>query len=415
MNIPEMKAELVRLSNEAQGLQNTADAQGRELTAEEQAAIDINLSKFETLTAEVERRERIEAAAQRMNAPLPRKTGPGVITQKKTATEFQNSGEFFRAVAHASSGRVDPRLITNAAGDYVQEGTDADGGYALVTDARSQILQAITGPDSLLGRLEQLFTSGNSITLPVDEDPAWSGVGIHPHAVGESVAYTPTTPILGQLSITLAKKGVLVYVTEEMLQDVSNIGDFVTRKSAEKLTYALNAAVFSEFLGGASIKTVAKTGGAAAGSAPDLANIEAMWVGLHTGFRRNAIWLANPNLEPHLRSLVLANSYSSLYMPAGGLSATPYSTLMGKPVIFTELAAAIGTTGDLMCVDPSAFYGVMRNGGIQNSVSAHFKFDSDLTAFKATVRFACKSKLASVITRPDSTTCSSSVALATRA
>lgn len=414
MTIIEQKAELVRLSNEAQGLQSTADAQGRELTAEEQAAIDINLSKFETLTAEVERRERIENAAQRMNAPLPRKTGPAVITQKRTATDFQNSGEFFRAVANASSGRVDPRLITNAAGDYVQEGTDADGGFALVTDARSQILQAITGPDSLLGRLESLFTSGNSITLPVDEDPAWSGVGIHPHTVGEAVAYTPTTPILKQLSITLAKKGVLVYVTDEMLSDVANIGDFVTRKTAEKLTYALNAAVFAEFLGGASIKTVAKTGGAAAGSAPDLANIEAMWVGLHTGFRRNAIWLANPNLEPHLRSLVLANSYSSLYMPAGGLSATPYSTLMGKPVIFTEMAAAIGTTGDLLAVDPSAFYGVMRNGGIQNSVSAHFKFDSDLTAFKATVRFAVKSKLAAVITRPDSTTCSSSVALATR-
>ncbi|MEY2668856.1 MAG: hypothetical protein RJA59_1494 [Pseudomonadota bacterium] len=412
MNINDMKAELVRLSNEAQGLQNTADAQGRELSAEEQAAIDINLSKFETLTAEVERRERIENAAQRMNAPLPRKTGPAVITSKKSV-EFQNSGEFFRAVANASSGRVDPRLITNAAGDYVQEGTDADGGFALVTDARSQILQAITGPDSLLGRLESLFTTGNSITLPVDEDPAWSGVGIHPHTVSEAAAYTPTTPILKQLSITLAKRGVLVYVTDEMLSDVANIGDFVTRKTAEKLTYALNAAVFAEFLGGASVKTVAKTGGAAAASAPDLDNIEDMWVGLHTGFRRNAIWLANPNLEPHLRSLILANN-NPLYMPAGGLSATPYSTLMGKPIIFTEMAAAIGTTGDLMVVDPSAFYGVMRNGGIQNSVSAHFKFDSDLTAFKATVRFAVKSKLASVITRPDSTTCSSSVALATR-
>ena len=233
-----------------------------------------------------------------------------------------------------------------------RKGTDADGGFALVTDARSQILQAITGPDSLLGRLESLFTSGNSITLPVDEDPAWSGAGIHSHVVGESVAYTPTTPILKQLSITLAKKGVLVYVTDEMLSDVANIGDFVTRKSAEKLTYALNAAIFAEFLAGASIKTVAKTSGAASGSAPDLANIEAMWVGLHTGFRRNAIWLANPNLEPVLRSMVLANSYNSLYMPPGGLAATPYATLMGKPLIFTELAAAIGTTGDLMVRRP---------------------------------------------------------------
>ena len=413
MTIQEMKAETVRLVNEANGLQQTADAQGRALAAEEQIAIDNNLSKFESLTQEIERRERIENASNVLGKPAPRKTSPGSIKTTERQ-EFRNSGEFFRAVVNAEMGNTDPRLITNGAGDYVQEGTPADGGYALLTDARSQILSAIVGPDSIIGRLEQLYTTGNSITLPVDEDPAWGGTGIHPHVVGESVAYTPTTPILDQLSITLAKKGVLVYVTDEMLSDVANIGEFVTRKSAEKITYALNAQVFAAMIGAASIKTVAKTSNAASGSAPDLANIEAMWVGLHTGFRRNAIWLANPNLEPVLRAMVLANSYNSLYMPAGGLAATPYSTLLGKPIIFTELAAAIGTTGDLLCVDPSSFYGVMRNGGIQNSLSAHFKFDADLTAFKATVRFAAISKLKAVITRPDSTTCSNVVALATR-
>jgi HK97 family phage major capsid protein len=412
VTITEMKAELVRLSNEAQGLQNTADAQGRSLTAEEQAAIDNNLSKFETLTAEVERRERIEASAARLSATAPRKAGP-VIISKKTPVEFQNSSEFFRAVVNAASGQVDPRLITNGAGDYVQEGTPADGGYALVTDARSEILSAIVGPETLFGRLESIFTTGNSITLPVDEDPAWATGGFHGHAISEAGSYTAGTPQLGQLAITLAKKGTLVYVTDEMLSDVANIGGFVTRKSAEKLGWMIDAAVWSAMIGAASIKTVAKTSGAAAGSAPDLDNIEAMWVGLHTGFRKNAVWLANPNLEPHLRSLVLA-TYNPVYMPAGGISAAPFATLLGKPVIYSEHCAAIGTTGDLLLADPSAFYGVMRNGGIQNSVSAHFKFDQDLQAFKASVRMAAISKLKAVITRPDSTTCSNVVALATR-
>ena len=413
MNIPEMKAELVRLSNEAQGLQNTADAQGRSLTAEEQAAVDVNLTKFETLTTEVERRERIEASATRLSATAPRKAGP-VIISKKTPTEFQNSGEFFRAVVNAASGQVDPRLITNGAGDYVQEGTPADGGYALVTDARSEILSAIVGPETLFGRLESLFTTGNAITLPVDEDPAWAAGGFHGHTISESAAFTAGTPQIAQLSISLAKKGTLVYVTEEMLSDVANIGAFVTRKSAAKLGWLVDAAVWAALIGAASIKTVAKTSNAGSGSAPDLDNIETMWVGLHTGFRQNAIWLATPNLEPHLRSLVLG-TYNPVYMPAGGLSASPFSTLMGKPVIYSEHCAAIGTTGDLLLADPSAFYGVMRNGGIQNSVSAHFKFDLDIQAFKASVRMAAISKLKAVITRPDSTTCSNVVALATRA
>ena len=114
MTITEMKAELVRLSNEAQGLQNTADSQGRSLTAEEQAAIDNNLSKFETLTAEVERRERIENAAKRMNEPLPRKTSGGIIASPRKPAEFSNSGEYYRALVNAAHGQVDPRLITNS-------------------------------------------------------------------------------------------------------------------------------------------------------------------------------------------------------------------------------------------------------------------------------------------------------------
>ena len=189
MTIQEMKAETVRLVNEANGLQQTADAQGRALAAEEQIAIDNNLSKFESLTQEIERRERIENAANVLGKPAPRKTSPGSIKTTERQ-EFRNSGEFFRAVVNAASGQVDPRLITNGAGDYVQEGTPADGGYALVTDARSEILSAIAGPETLFGRLETLFTSGNAITLPVDEDPAWATGGFHGHAISEAASYT---------------------------------------------------------------------------------------------------------------------------------------------------------------------------------------------------------------------------------
>ena len=414
MTIAEQKQELIRLSNEAQGLQNTADSQGRALTAEEQAAIDNTLSQFETLTAEVERRERIENAAKRMTEPLPRRVGSGPVIQTKKPVSFENTSEFFRAVVNAAGGNIDPRLITNAAGDYVQEGTPADGGYALVTDARSQILQAIAGPETLFGRLEQLYTTSNSITIPVDEDPVWSSAGIQANTVAEAAAITASTPVLKQLSITLTKDAVNVYVTEEMLSDVANIGQFVTAKSGQKLNWKIDTAVFTAMKTAASVKTVAKTSGAAAASAPDIDNVEAMWTGLHTGFRRNAIWLANPNLEPKFRAYVVG-TYNPVYLPPGGLSATPYATLMGKPVIYSEACSAVGTVGDLMLVDPSSFFGVMKNGGVQNSVSAHFKFDQDLTAFKATVRFAAISKLKAVITRPDSTTCSNVVVLATRA
>jgi len=414
MTIAEMKAETVRLVNEANGLQQTADTQGRALTAEEQVAIDNNLSKFESLTAEIERRERIENAASVLGKPAPRKTGPGSIKTTERQ-EFRNTGEFFRAVALAEQGGgVDPRLITNAAGDYVQEGTSADGGYLAPTEARTDLLSVIASPEGIWGRLDPLYCSTNSVTLPFDENPDWAGTGIHSHSQAEASAYTASTPVFGQHSITLAKHGVLTYVTEEMLQDVANIGAYVQAKSAKKLAWTMSVTAYTAMKGAGSIKTVAKTAGAAAASGPDLDNLEAMWVGCYTPYRQNAIWIANPNLEPVLRALVLG-TYNPVYMPAGGISTTPYSTLYGRPVIFSELAAAKGTVGDIMLVDPSTFYGCVKNSGVQNSVSAHFKFDSDLVAYKCSARFAAASKLSAVITRPDSTTCSNVVVLATRA
>jgi HK97 family phage major capsid protein len=413
MTINDMKLELVRLSQEAQGLQTTADAQGRALSAEEQVAIDNNLSKFESLTQEIERRERIEAAASRLAAPQPRRVGPGSIkTQERQ--EFRNEGEFFRAVAMASQGNVDPRLITNAAGDYVQEGTSADGGYLAPADASKTLVQMLASPTSIFGRLDPLFCSTNSITVPGDENPDWAGTGIHSHTVAEAAAYTATTPIFVQHTLTLAKSGVLVYVTSEMLSDVANIGQYVVTKSAKKLSWTMNLAAWTAIKGAASVKTVAKTSGAAAGSAPDLDNLESMWVGLYAPYRENSVWLVNPNLEPALRQLVLG-TYNPVYMPAGGLSQAPYSTLYGRPVIYTEMAAAKGTVGDITLCDPTSFWGVVKNNGIQNSVSEHFKFDQDLTAYKASARFVVASKLSGVITRPDSTTCSNVVVLATRA
>lgn len=412
MTINEMRAELVRLSNEAHGIQTTADNQGRALTAEEQIAIDNSLSKFESLTVEIERRERIENAASRLSQPQPKKAVSPIKTQDRK--EWANDGEFFRAVALAAQGNVDPRLISNAAGDYVQEGTNADGGYALVTDARSTILSALTAPESLVGKVEMLYTTGNTITLPYDENPDWSASGIHSHSQAEASAYTSSTPVLGQHSITLSKSGVLVYVTEEMLSDVANIGSYVVNKSARKLGWTMNAACWTAMKGAASVKTVAKTSGAQAGSAPDLDNLEAMWAGMYAPFRSNAIWVCNPSLEATFRSLVLG-TYNPVYMPAGGISASPYSTLFGRPVIYSELAAAKGTVGDCMLVDPSSFFGVIKNGGMTSSISTHFKFDSDLTAYKVSARFAFQSKLAGVITRPDNTTCSNAVVLATRA
>ena len=47
--------------------------------------------------------------------------------------------------------------------------------------------------------------------------------------------------------------------------------------------------------------------------------------------RRTAVWLIHPDAEPQLPLMTIANQ--PVYMPPGGLSQSPFGTLMGRPVI----------------------------------------------------------------------------------
>lgn len=121
----------------------------------------------------------------------------------------------------------------------------------------------------------------------------------------------------------------------------------------------------------------------------------------------------NPKLEATLLKLVIPNTTISAFVPAGGLSSAPFATLLGRRVIFTEQAAAVGTVGDIVLVCPRNFYAITK-GGPKASVSLHLYFDQGLVAYRTTIRMAVGSKRTSVITRPDATTVGDVAVLQTR-
>ena len=73
------------------------------------------------------------------------------------------------------------------------------------------------------------------------------------------------------------------------------------------------------------------------------------------------------------------------YMPPGGLSASPYATLMGKPVLTTEFQPTLGTVGDIMLVDMSQYY-TLSKGAPDAQTSMHLRFDFDEMAFRVIFR-----------------------------
>ncbi len=100
-----------------------------------------------------------------------------------------------------------------------------------------------------------------------------------------------------------------------------------------------------------------------------------------------AILQGAPNLphdiEPQLftMSLTVGSGGVPVYMPAGGVSGTPYSTLFGRPVIPLEQCQTLGTPGDIILADFSQYL-LIDKGGINAASSIHVRFLYDENVFR---------------------------------
>lgn len=392
MSILNKKAELADLVG---GMQNLS---GADLAA----AVD----KAAALEAEIVTMEKADAMRARVDAPGKRVIAPAAPAAAAAPAVLD---AFFGNLPRGA------RAIQNATGDVFQESAAGDGGYLLPVDKRA-LISLLLPADTCCAMCDQVFTQSNSITVPVDEDADWS-TSLAAGDVAEGAALTESKAAFKSLDLTLAKRGVLTRVTREMLEDNSGIGEYAVNKIARKLAWKLHTVCISAFLASGAKKTIAKTTGAAVGSAPDLANIQKMWTGMLPDHRAGAVWLANPQLETVLQTLSVTGSGGGvfpIYIPAGGLSEAPYGKLYGRPVMFMEGLPAIGTEGDLTLVAPSQFYLAMKQAGPRLGVSVDAEFKNDVVVYSGYIRAVCKSKFSAPITRADGSTAGTVVTVATR-
>jgi HK97 family phage major capsid protein len=315
---------------------------------------------------------------------------------------WRNFGEFGMAVRQASvnGGHLDERLQIRMAtpSTYGSEGVGADGGFAVPPDFRSTIMEKVMGEDSLIARTDQLKTSSNSITIPRDETTPWQTTGgLQAYWESEGGLKTQSKPALEQTTIKLNKLTVLVPVTDELLEDAPSLDSYLKKKAPEKIDFKVSLAIIQGngvgqpqgILGSPSTVSVAKVSGQAADTIK-FANIVAMWSRLYGPCRSRAVWLVNQDIEPQLYTMSFEGTSSSVpaYMPANGLSGSPYATLMGRPVIPSQAMETLGDKGDILVGDFSQYLTATKTGGLRQDVSIHLWFDYDITAFRFVLRVA---------------------------
>lgn len=410
MSVPsaeELQAQLDDLVREADEIEATAAAEDRDLTDEEDARVKAIATDGAKLKARISRMREMEALRappaggnRRSSADMQnRADSSGTRTVPATPRDsarhgFRGLGQFALAVVdHARQRDTDgAKMLVNAATTYGNEASGADGGFLVPPEYAAGIMTKVMAEDSLLSRAMQVQTERNALVINKDETTPWGTAGIQVYWESEAGTIGQSKPKVEPTSVRLVKLAALVPLTDELLDDAVGLDSLVRAVTPGRMNAAINSGFVrgtgvGQPLGilksGSLISVGAETSQAAATLL--YANIVKMFSRMYAPWRRNAVWLINQDIEPQLFQLAFdpdATSKVPAYMPPGGLSASPYGTLLGRPVIPIEAASTLGTQGDIILVDMQQYLALTKAGGVQSATSIHLYFDQAITALR---------------------------------
>jgi HK97 family phage major capsid protein len=379
---------------------------------------------------------KFSALEDKLNAEPAQKAGGHLVvtedeTDKKAAKPWLSFGEQLVAVARAANNPrfMDERLAAQKAILGHNEQQPSEGGFLVQSDYAANIMTIMHESGDLISRVRRIPISANSNGFKmnaIDETNRSSGRwgGVQGYWVSEGGSITSSNMKFRQTTMELNKVAAALYATEELLQDGVALEALANQAIPEELTWLTSDAIFggdgagkpSGFLNANATVSVPKETGQAAATLM-FENIIKMWARMWAPSRRNAVWLINQDVETQLMSMEfpIGTGGVPVFLPPGGLSGSPYGTLLGRPIIPTEYNPTLGTKGDIALVDLSQYL-LIEKGGIQSASSMHVQFLTDQMVYKFTYRVDGQpSWYAPLTPAKGSNTLSPFVVLATRA
>lgn len=415
-SIDDLRAKLVSLNESVEAIEALANSEGRELSKDESASIDEIFAEFRETERRLDREEQSRRPVGRITEPNPigpqnrphRDLGRQHVGRIASGADrsfaamfgahrandlggFRDSNEFLRAV---HQNQYHPAF---QAAD-MSEGVGADGGFLVPTRLLSRIFDAALADEIVRPRATVYPIMGsNSVSIAgVDyEDHSSKIGGLQGNWVAEAEANTRQAAKLRKVSLVLDKLAIYTRASSELAQDGLDFEMQLINAMRQAMSFDLDEGFIrgdgvakpKGILNDPALVSVAKESGQAADTLK-YQNVIGMWSRMHPACHSRAVWIVHPEAVPQLYSLILEGTSSSIpvYMPAGaGLTGSPSPTLMGRPVLLSEHASALGDRGDIMLVDLSQYAIAMRaEATLQRSI--HESWVSDQVDFRLILR-----------------------------
>lgn len=354
---------------------------------------------------------------ERRGGPARDKTYRGMFFPHEEIPQspFKNTAEFLNIVA---SGRFDDRLQRAS----MIEGTPSSGGFA-VPEEHASVFWDDALPLELV-RPRALVWPMSSASRVV---PAWDSLdrststhgGLGLQWLAEEAEGTKQTAKLRKMRLEAKKCGIFVDCSSELIEDGLDLEVQLQTALRRSLSFGLDDAfVFGTGSGmplgclkGSDVITVDAEIGQAANSFV-FENAVKMFARMHPAGKTRAIWVVNPSLTPWLLQLTIPIGTGGSHIEALKESNGQF-TLLGLPVVFSDVMKAAGDVGDIgLCDFQSYAIGLRRDLAIDRSI--HPGFTQDLVSFRILARVDGQSTWDKQLTPKNGDTMSPFITLAAR-
>jgi HK97 family phage major capsid protein len=389
-----------------------------EKTKQEIALLEQAMQKFEGRTlneAEIELRASIAAEIRDMRGELPEDARTVQFGGGRGNGPFANLGEQFMAIKQAGtpSGKADPRLYEiRAAATGLNETVPSEGGFLVQQDFSTEILQNSFDEGELakLCRRQPIGANANGIKINgVDETSRATGSrfgGVRSYWLAEAEEKQASKPKFRRIELILKKNVVLIYATDELLDDAVALEGFIRATAPKEIAFSVDDCIINGtgaghplgILNAGCLVTVAKESGQRADTI--VAENVIKMVKRTLGKSKNYVWLHSKSCLDQIYSLSLAVGTGGvpLFIAGGSLPNFPENRLLGLPLIECEQCQALGDLGDLILADLGNGYVIADKGGVKTDMSIHVRFIYDESVFRFVYRVDGQPVLASAIT-----------------
>ncbi len=357
------------------------------LSAEDDAKYKEMEARFDALSNEIKRMEKMESIEAELNKPqnTPIVDKPMTIKEDKKV-KFNATKEYKDAMLDAF--RSNFRRVNN----YLSEGVDGDGGYLVPEEYDKRLIQTLESENIFRKLATTITTEGkHKINIAATKpSAAWIDEG-------EALQFSDAT--FSQINLDAHKLHVAIKVTEELLYDNKfNLEAYITTQFGKALGNAEEDAFINGTGGDKPLGILADEGGAEVGvttasattiTADEIINLV---YSLKRPYRKNAKFILNDQTIAVIRKLKdgLGNY---LWQPA--LTAGEPDRLLGYEVITSEFFPTIEAGKKVIAFGDFSYYNIGDRG------SRSFAELKELFAGNGLVGFVAKERVDGKLVLPE--------------